>query len=422
MALQDYRPMQERCSNCLSCKWIPFDKIKNQRFGENCPSSKYFNFNTYSARGRFQLGQVLLDEKSDYTDQAVEAIYSCTSCGMCDVACKITRYNLEPLENNIALKDSATEHGKAYPVQNEIVKTLKDEKTMIVGRKKANRLDWCKDLKLKDLTKETAEYMFFAGCKFGYELQDSAADAVKALQKAGVDLGIMGNADMCCAGRAQQMGFTADFEAQAKANIRAFQAAGVKTIVTPCSDCYYTFKRLYAKLGMNIAVLHVTELIAKLIQEDRIKFTKEIPLTVTYHDPCHLGRLGEPYVPWEGKEKKILNSVHTWEPRRPRYNGIYGVYDAPRKILESIPGIKLVEMDRIREYAWCCGAGGVCNEINPEFSEWTANERVTEANTTGADALVTACGWCEGNFSKAKDENGNLIKVYDIVDLVCQAL
>lgn len=103
MALKDYRPMMERCSNCLGCKWIPFDKIKGQRFAENCPSSKFFNFNTYSARGRFQLGQVLLDGKSDLTEQAVEAIYSCNSCGLCDVSCKITRYNLEPLEHNIAL-------------------------------------------------------------------------------------------------------------------------------------------------------------------------------------------------------------------------------------------------------------------------------------------------------------------------------
>jgi len=424
MALQDYRPMMERCSNCLGCKWIPFDKIKNQRFAENCPSSKFFHFNTYSARGRFQLGQVLLDEKSDYTEQAVEAIYNCTSCGLCDVSCKITRYNLEPLEHNIALKESATEKGKAYPVQTEIAKQLKDEKTMILGKKKAERLDWCKDLKLKDLMKETAEVAFFPGCKFSYEpgLKDSVFNTVKILQSAGVDLGIMGEADLCCAGRAYQMGFTKEFEERAKANIKAFEAAKVKTIVTPCSDCYHTFKRLYAKLGMDIEVLHTVELIAELIEDGKLKFTKEVPMTVTYHDPCHLGRLGEPYIPWEGKEKKILKAVHTWEPKRPRYNGIYGVYDAPRKILESIPGVKLVEMDRIREYSWCCGAGGVCNEINPEFSEWTANERVTEANTTGAEALVTACPWCESNLGKAKDENGNPIRVYDIIDLVVQAV
>jgi Fe-S oxidoreductase len=173
---------------------------------------------------------------------------------------------------------------------------------------------------------------------------------------------------------------------------------------------------------MQIEVLHVVELIDRLIQQGRIKFTKAVPMTVTYHDPCHLGRLGEPYEPWNGKEKKILNQVHTWEPRRPRYMGAKGIYDAPRRILEAIPGIKLVEMERIREYAWCCGAGGGCSETYPEYSAWSAGERITEANTTGAEALVTACPWCEANFAAAKDENGKSIQVLDIIELVQNAL
>ncbi|MGI6778423.1 MAG: (Fe-S)-binding protein [Acetivibrionales bacterium] len=159
-----------------------------------------------------------------------------------------------------------------------------------------------------------------------------------------------------------------------------------------------------------------------LSSEGKIKLTKPVPMTVTYHDPCHLGRLGEPYVPWEGKEKKILNQVHTWEPRRPRYNGAYGIYDPPRNILSSIPGIKLVEMERIREYSWCCGAGGGCSDTYPEFSSWTAGERISEANSTGAKALVTACPWCESNFKNAVDEKGNKIQVFDIIELVWQAI
>jgi Fe-S oxidoreductase len=164
------------------------------------------------------------------------------------------------------------------------------------------------------------------------------------------------------------------------------------------------------------------EYIDRLIQEGKIKFTKSVPLTVTYHDPCHLGRLGEPYVAWEGQEKKILNQIHTWEPRRPRNNGAHGIYDAPRNVLKSIPGVKLVEMERIREYSWCCGAGGGCSETYPEFSSWTAGERITEANATGAEALVTACPWCEGNFMNAVDENGKKIQVLDLIELVQQAL
>ena len=424
MSLEDFRPMMERCSNCLNCRWTPFDKIKSQRFGENCPSICYHNFNTYSARGRFQLAQTLLDGFANYSDTVVEVIHSCTACGLCDVSCKICRYNLEPLEHNLELKARAIEEGKILPAQTRMMDSLKKEKTMIPGKLKANRLDWAKELNLKDLSKEKGEVAFFPGCKYSYDetLQGVAKAAVKLFQNAGVDLGIMGNADNCCAGRAQQMGLRKEFNERADGNIKAFKAAGVKLIVTPCSDCYHTFKRLYAKMGFEIEVLHTVEYIERLINQGKIKFTKSVPMTVTYHDPCHLGRQGEPYIPWEGKEVKILNQVHTYEPRRPRYTGAEGIYDAARNVLASSPGIKVVEMERIREYSWCCGAGGGCSETYPEFSSWTAGERITEANSTGAEALVTACPWCESNFTNAVDENGKKMQVFDIIELVQKAL
>jgi Fe-S oxidoreductase len=416
--------MEERCSNCLGCKWIPFDKIKSLRFGENCPSISYGNFNAYSARGRFELGLALLTKDADLSEATTDVIYDCTACGACDVTCKVTRYNLEPLEHNIELKAHAVEAGKVRPAQAKVMEALSKEKTMLPGKKKADRAAWANGLGMKDLSKEKAEVLFFPGCKYSYDpkLSKVAQSAVRILKKAGVDLGFMGAADMCCAGRALQMGFKADYAKSAEANVKAFKAAGVKTIVTPCSDCYHAFKRQYAKLGLDVEVLHVVEYLDRLIKAKKLSFTKTLNLSVTYHDPCHLGRLGESFVPWAGKEKKILNQVHTWEPRRPRYNGAYGIYDAPRDVIASIPGVKLVEMERIREYSWCCGAGGGCSETNPEFSSWTASERVTEANATGADRLITACPWCESNFRDLKDLNGKTIEVLDLVELVEMAL
>lgn len=424
MSLEDFRPMMERCSNCLNCRWIPFDKIKSQRFGENCPSISYNNFNTYSARGRFQLAQTILDGDVGFTDTVVDVIHNCTTCGLCDVTCKVCRYNLEPLEHNLELKARAVKEGKILPQQQPIIKSLKQEKTMLPGKLKANRSDWAKGLEVKDLFKEKAEVAFFPGCKYSYdeELQKVSRSAVELLLKAGVDLGLMGSADNCCAGRSYQMGLREEFNERANPNIKAFEAAGVKMIVTPCSDCYHSFKKLYTKLGMQIEILHTVEYIDRLIQEGKIKFSKSVPMTVTYHDPCHLGRLGESFIPWEGEEKKIFNQIHTWEPRRPRYNGAYGIYDAPRNVLNSIPGLNLVEMERIREYSWCCGAGGGCSDTYPEFSSWTAGERVAEANATGAEAMVTACPWCESSFMNAVDENGKTIKVLDIIELVEQAI
>jgi len=143
------------------------------------------------------------------------------------------------------------------------------------------------------------------------------------------------------------------------------------------------------------------EFIDRLIKDGKLKFTRTVPMTVTYHDPCHLGRRDHVYVPGEA---------------------IMGIYDAPRDIIQSIPGVELVEMYRIKEYAWCCGAGGGVREAYPDFNLFTATERVEEAKATGAEAIVTACPWCERNFMDAINAGGDRMKVLDIIELVQQAI
>ena len=175
----------------------------------------------------------------------------------------------------------------------------------------------------------------------------------------------------------------------------------MKMVVTACADGYWGMKRLYPELGAKFEVLHIVEFIDRLIREGKLKFTRTIPMTVTYHDPCHLGRRDNVYIP--GK-------------------AIMGIYDPPRNILKAIPGVELVEMFRIKEYAWCCGAGGGVIEAYPDFNEWTAQERIREAKAVGAEALVTACSWCERNFLDAVDAMGEKMKVYDIVEFVQQAV
>ena len=436
MALKDFRAMMERDSYCNSCKWIPYDKIRSQRFAENCPTNLFYQFHLYSVRGKWQAAQTYLDTQEgtlgkdelikqypydfNSSPEFLESVQSCMACGSCDISCKICRFNLEPLAFNIELKNEAVLRGFVLPEQKAALEALKKEQTLIVGEKKANRQDWAKGINFA----ADADTVFFPGCKYSYdpELKEYARKACETLINAGVKLGYLGDLDMCCAGRAYQQGFFDEFNERADANIKAFAAKGVKTIVTPCADCYHAFKRLYAARGMDVKVLHVVEYLDELIKSGAIKFTKSVNMVVTYHDPCHLGRQGEPFVEWHGTEKKIMNQVHTWDPPRPRYNGAHGIYEAPRDVIKAIPGVQLVEMERIREYALCCGAGANTQVNFPELAEATASERVTEANCTGADALVTACPWCEANFKNAVDENGNAIEVVDIIDLVARAL
>jgi len=423
VALEDYKVDMERCSQCSYCKWIPFDQVKSWRFAKGCPSIAYNNFLSYSARGRYAVALSLLNGQSTYTDRVVDIVYNCLTCGSCDVADKICRYNLEPLEMTHELKFRLVEDGQVLPQLTAVIEHLGKENNMMM-KPGAGRGDWAEGLDVKRIPGESAEVLFHAGCRFSYdeELVETARTAVTLLKNAGVDIGIMGADESCCGGRAYDMGYKEEFTRLAENIIKAWNAAGVRTVVTSCADCFHTFSRLYPPLGAKFEVLHTVQYLDRLIKEGKIKFSKTVARRVTYHDPCHLGRRGEPYVPWEGKEKKVKNQIVVYEPRRPRYNGAWGVYDPPRDVLKSIPGLELVEMERIREYAWCCGAGGGVKEAYPDFSSWTATERIEEAKSTGAEAIVSACPWCERNFIDAIDAAGEKLKVFDVTDLVKQAI
>jgi len=193
-------------------------------------------------------------------------------------------------------------------------------------------------------------------------------------------------------------------------------------VVTACAYGYHAFKVLYDKYDLrgDLEVLHITEFLDRLIKDGKLKPAKKLTMKVTYHDPCHLGRLGEPWIRWEGKP--VPGSQRRFDPPKEFRRGTYGIYEPPRDVIRAIPGVRLAEMDRIKEYAWCCGAGGGVSVSNPEFSRWTANERIAEAEATGAEAIVTACPWCEKNFTEAIKTSGSRLKVYDIVELLDKAV
>lgn len=418
MTLQESKISAMRCTRCAYCKWIPLDLVKSQRFSKGCPSVEYFNFHTFSAGGRLVTSLSLHEGRIDIDERVVDSVFACQMCGLCDVSCKFCRYDMEPLTSLHELREHLVSEGR-YPKEHEgVLQSFRNLNNML-KKPAETRGDWAAGLNVKDLTKEKAEYVFHAGCQYSYDpkLQKVARICVEILQKAGIDFGIMGNAEHCCGSRIYQMGHDKDYAKAAEYNIKAWENAGVKKVITACADGYYAFKRLYPKNGSKIDAIHMVEFVDQLIREGKLKFTKTINKKVTYHDPCYLGRQGEPYEAWDGKEKKIFGQVVVYEPRRPRYNGAKGVYDPPRNILKAIPGVELLEMERIREATWCCGAGGGVRESYPEFNLDTASERILEAQSTGAEAIVTACPWCEKNFMDV-----GTMEVLDIMELVQQAI
>ena len=429
MALEDYKVDMMRCEKDSICKFVPLMLFKTKEFSEICPSIMRYNFHTYSVSGRLFAALGFLRGRHSYSDSLLDMIYNCQLCGACDVACKAVR-DLEPLEAILEWRVRCVEDGQILPQFMPLMDGLRKEDNMMQGLK-ADRGKWAKGLGVKDLARKSANVCFHAGCRYSFdeELWPTLQGAVKLLQKAGVDFGIFGNEEACCGGRAYEMGYQGELTKYMEHNIEAWSKAGVKEVVTPCADCYAAFKAWYSRFGNRVEVFHITEYLDKLIKEGKLSLTTEVPLVVTYHDPCHLGRLSERYLysspgkPYIVEEKKVRGQICcVYDPPKPWRRGLKGVYEPPRDVLRSIPGLRLNEMERIKSWALCCGAGGGVIDSNPDFAHWTANKRVEEAKSTGAEAMVTSCPWCKRNFRDALKESGEKLEIYDVVDLVLQAV
>ena len=429
MALEDFKADALRCTRCSYCKWIPFDLVKSHQYAKGCPSVDYNHFHSYSAGGRLVTMLSLMQGRSEVDDTVVDVAFKCQLCGNCDVACKVCRYDMEPLAALREFRRTLNEQGRVPAVYPKLIGDLR-EAGNFAGLPQADRATWADGLGLKRLgAAAKASVLFHAGCRFSFDptLRSAVRAAANVFTTAGVDFAIDPH-EACCAGKAYDMGYRDDFVKAAEGNLEKWATAGITTIVTPCATCYFTFKRLYpdaAGPGADTPVpeiLHTTQLADRLLKDGSLKPSTRVPLSVTYHDPCHLGRQGEDYEAWNGKEVKIYGQAVVYDPPRPRYIGAYGVYDAPRDVLRAIPGVEMVEMERSREGAWCCGAGGNVREAYPEFNAWTAGKRVEEAKSTGAEALVTACSGCEKNFAEAVATGGIDLKVFDVLELLERSL
>jgi len=391
MALDELKEWLYGCSHCGTCKDVL------NIFSPACPAGERYQLESYFPSGKMLLARGVVNGVLNLDDDDIrERIYTCTGCLSCEQQCGVYHHQ-HIFETVQALRTEAVTQGYLNPAYMVMVDSLKKDDN-VFGKPKAERGQWAKDLKIKDAGKEKTDVVYHAGCMLSFdpELWEAPRSAVKLLKAGGVDIGIMGKEESCCGGRAYEIGYIGEFTKYAEHFLETFNSLGVSKVVTSCSDGYSTFKKLYPKVNieMKFEVLHMVEYLDRLIKDRKLKFTKKVPMKVTYHDPCHLGRhLGEG-----------------------------GVYEAPRNVLKSLPGIELVEMERNRENAWCCGAGAGVSQANTELALWTANERLKEAKATGATALVTACPWCERNFKDAVKEYGENIEIYDIAEIARKAL
>ncbi len=409
----------EGCSRCSLCKWIPMSQIKSWRFAKGCPSVERYSFHAYSGGGRMIASNSLLEGRCEMDETLMEIVYKCQLCGACQVSCQAYRDDIDLADVLLALRARCVTEGYFPPEHMMVIESMKKEDNTL-GMLKSDRGLWMEGLDIPDVNERPAEVMFHAGCRFSYDqdLRKSVRDWALLFMNAGVDLGVAGKEESCCGGRAFEMGYHGEMMNFAEDMAGRVKSSGAETLVTPCSDCYYAFKYLYPKNGIDLGVkiLHAVEYADLLIKEGKIRPRRDFRARVTYHDPCHLGRRGEIYkTGWEGDNKLL-------RPVKFKQMGNQGIFDAPRDVIRSIPGVELVEMERIREYAWCCGAGGGVLEAFPDFAEWTAADRLEEAMSAGAEAIVTACPWCERLFNDEIGKRGLNLKVYDVADLLAASV
>jgi len=425
MPLLDHRADMESCCRCSACKFIPLEQITGQEYSNTCPSISRFNFHSHSGGGRMGFGLGLIHGRVEYTPKTAEVVYNCNLCGACDVSCKYGM-EMDVLEPLYAMREGCVEHGQTASAWDKLVKAMKDQAPVTVGSL-GKRSAWHEGLDVKDYVTQKAAVVYHAGCLASTDAAAGkvAAAAVSLLKKAGLDVGVAKAQELCCGGRSYEMGYRDAALEQAKLNVARLAESGATELVTGCAHCYQYYKVLYAKLGLDLGVkvTHITEKLAELLEQGALKPTKPVDMTVTYHDPCHLGRLSEPWIAWQGVQRE--RHFRVYDPPRTLRRGTYGVYEPPRDLLKSIPGVKLVEMGRIKEYAWCCGAGGGVRETNADFAAWTAAERLKEAADTGAEALVTACPHCVRNLTPGVGDlagSDRRLAVYDVVELLDKAI
>lgn len=390
----------ERCSKCAFC-------LEDHRSHlPICPSTEYFHLASYRPPGRLELARALIGKYNDIgvkltnMNEVLKRFYSCTLCGACDTKCRELT-GKSPLRVFMGVRRELVNQEVAPPLSHRVLLQnvlYHGNPQGMPSEKRHERI--LKVINNSSLLTKEAPLLYFTGCTPSYSnnLPSHMTNMVEILKRTNTKFRILQD-EPCCSHVLIKTGQEKLITDYMKKSLEKVKATGVKQILFTCPACYRAFKHEYPRLlgtKPDFECITASEFISSLLDEGKVQLSEKGGVgetTVTYHDPCHLGRQS-------------------------------GIYDQPRHILGSIKGLKLIEMPRNRENAWCCGIGGGVKTAFPEFSERTSEERIDEAVSIGASVLATACPACESGLKDAlKTRNGkNNLEILDIVDVVAQSL
>jgi Fe-S oxidoreductase len=350
-----------------------------------------------------------------------ETVWACTTCGWCEQACPVFIENVPRL---IDMRRFKVQVEADFPPELQRVFEGIERQGNPWGLSQEKRDEWEGDLPLpKWGDGGTYEYLFYVGCAGSYDdrMKKVSKAVAKVLTEAGVKFATLGKEETCNAEVARRGGNEFLYQTMAKANVEAWNAKGIKAIVTQCPHCFNTIKNEYADFGGNYKVISHTELINELLRDKRIKLSKVMSEKLTFHDPCYLGR----------------------------HNG---VYEAPREVLKAIPGLEVVEMQRSKRESFCCGAGGARMWMEEHEGTRINHHRANEAALTLAHAadphvpfpsatdlvkpgqvgdfkgpaegtVAVACPFCHTMLRDGlADTQREKVKVRDVAELVAESM
>ncbi len=320
-----------------------------------------------------------------------ETLWSCTACLACQVNCPVS---IPTFDKNIEMRRYLTLTLSKTTSETRLLFKNLQQKTDPYGMGKRQRTEWTEGLEIRNFAEEPAEYLYWVGCVASLDDRNRkvAKSFASLLNKAGVSFAILGQEETCCGDPARRCGNEDLYLGLAQGNVELMKELGVKKIITTCPHCFHTLKNEYPQVGGDFEVYHQAEFLSKLIKEGKLAVNPALEGTVTFHDPCYLGRAN-------------------------------GVFEEPRDVLAAAKKGPFVEMERNHDRSFCCGGGG--GRIWMEEHHKRINHaRIDEAIAVSANTVVTACPYCLIMMEDAiKDkEKGETMKALDLSEIVVKGV
>ena len=379
MKLAEYK---NQIYSCLRCGFCFDHEVGSQ--AKICPSHASYGMESYGARGKLAIARALVDEAMEFDQDVAERIYTCTECGACEEQC--FKY-LDLLDIYRAMKSELVLRDLVPSPLAEAARAALEEGNPY-GQAAGKRLDWAPG---RERVGKQAETVLFVGCTPSYLRRGIARGAYQLLEAGDVEFGLLAD-EVCCGHPSYVAGDLEGARAAVRKNVEAIERADARRVVFACPGCLATFRDEAPELlGRPLAfeTLHVAELVEQRLGAG-LKLRKQSRM-VTYHDPCNLGR------------------------------GL-GIYDAPRRVVDAVPGARRLEMRRTRARSFCCGNGGFVRLGYEPMAVENETARLEESMATGADLLLSACPACQIAFLDAKRRSKAAIEVLDIVEWLAQAV